>query len=1310
MSTPPKHTGTTKSLAIRANRRKRRPLASSSVGLSEDSDLSFATKLNGTMSSEDNHLSYASDSIDLNPFRSVSDDTDMNMNMNMNGLNVEAEFLPKSNGCLYSGSSIHEKIDEQLLHSDSSNDTCDDFDLREDGQTEPVEEAHGRDEGNTLTIDGDEDTNKEMTSINCNETKSSPIVTECSSDLEEHNNEIPSSINAGQSIHMECADTAKDEKRANSIKGNEFDHPSPADNEMQAKLDEQVNSSQKLTFPIEEEDENDFINYRNDPNEIEHGGDSPNRSGFVEGLDNQLSFKIAVPDDHTNGDRKVEQNNVIELGETEISPLPPQSLSQEEEQDDSSPCTSSEISHDTEIEHGGDSPHRIGSVEGLDNLLSFKIAVPDDHTNGDRNVHQNNVIEFGETEISPLAPQSQEEEQDDSSPCISSEISHDTEILTPNETTEESTVRIEESAVNQVNDCISKNHRDGATCEENHQHMPLENDTSALEDLEIFPQPLDDSLPCISMSKVSPDDSENDSTEQIANAEENETTKVNDECCDDEIEENNLDVSFVSEASGDDNYFKNTLPPPAPMYSRESSPQLRHSDQDVDNIEKEAIVESNSSEDGVVCEENSTLSPLHLPRSPQTQMSPINSKMAEKIAMASSRAEKKFNDLMNSFSSASGDNDLTGVQSSPSIGEGELVRGAFTPVSNSTNACISPTGGSKDGDECMTSSLDLDLTSFSKRLESSLTAAVEVQLSPRPKSFLTKTSSLLQWLRCILIDEEPGSRTSPNDSLESMKELLNNSGKINSLCQYVTNSVNASTKPFDEHNSKERCDYYGRDIVHDDVSAGSKSTIEGAALALLRRNDQLQPFQIITEESPSRKSMLSVQFSAFVMRIGYLSGFSCPVKGSPFLSDAMERPVMKEGNSENNEFKKTLQEGIFGSDDRFVEIIEFFQKVTNPDDSQEVSSNYSQPEHDIIYDQTFSSDSGLNPIEDACLTPKPPLSEYKKVECLTDKRGNRTRTSVAPIVSDKWRIPPPNFSRYYKIPETSPCPFEISIWNVPSIVLIVLGCLGDPVIACRMKMVNKFCNRIIHENEYVIMKDSVRLGGMAVHVRPAFWMWITLERCADLDVETKVGDDRAEEGENDHETPDEPPFNFRELEEKGRESKWHHIIERDVIRAFGNFPPHKANGSRRNSIVRALVTWGQNHLLRRDDDGTCRVVPTSCDSENPIRRLTISPPSHRVRDKFDSPADLIRSETVSDWGGISPVGSNISSVGSLTRTNSLELVLNGNELTQEMKADLQKKLGSILDVIAAVHEGFGYCQGRSVSMQLGWFAKMTTSY
>jgi hypothetical protein len=66
---------------------------------------------------------------------------------------------------------------------------------------------------------------------------------------------------------------------------------------------------------------------------------------------------------------------------------------------------------------------------------------------------------------------------------------------------------------------------------------------------------------------------------------------------------------------------------------------------------------------------------------------------------------------------------------------------------------------------------------------------------------------------------------------------------------------------------------------------------------------------------------------------------------------------------------------------------------------------------------------------------------------------------------------------------------------------------------------------------------------------------------------------------------------------------------------------------------------------------------------------------------------------VSDWGGISPTASNISSAASLDRTNSIDAVLSGNELTLDMKADLQKKLETILDVIAAVHEGLGYCQG-----------------
>jgi hypothetical protein len=290
---------------------------------------------------------------------------------------------------------------------------------------------------------------------------------------------------------------------------------------------------------------------------------------------------------------------------------------------------------------------------------------------------------------------------------------------------------------------------------------------------------------------------------------------------------------------------------------------------------------------------------------------------------------------------------------------------------------------------------------------------------------------------------------------------------------------------------------------------------------------------------------------------------------------------------------------------------------------------------------------------------------------------------------------------YYKIPTTSPSPFEVAIWNAPSIVLIILGCLGDPSAVCRMKAVNRFCKRIIVENEYFAMKDSVRLGGMPDHIRPAFWLWITLEKCQGIEG-TNTFHFNEKVFVNDSDASTLSYFQF--LEHKGRASKWHHIIERDVLRAFGNLPPHKSKSTERNSIVRALMSWGQNHFLRRDVDGSCRIVPSSSPSGcgEAIRRLTMSPPNKSRGVKLKEAEDdrnYHNSDAVSDWGGISPVGSNISSVGSLARTNSLDAVLGGNELTQEIKIELQKKLETILNVIAAVHEGLGYCQG----VYIAWF-------
>lgn len=817
-------------------------------------------------------------------------------------------------------------------------------------------------------------------------------------------------------------------------------------------------------------------------------------------------------------------------------------------------------------------------------------------------------------------------------------------------------------------------------------------------------------------------------------------------------ENNNVDVSFISEVSEDDFYFRQSIDEPfAPrrIESATTSKTLQlevgpksHRSENVEFITETAIFTNdleNSSIDGETgspvptsledhnlehCEKkffnsagtkvspieagdhtvcldpgsalgdevmesplsnkgrNSESPPDVLQQSPKPtkvkmlSTSPMSPKMAEKIALASSRADKKFTDFMASKEEskhASNDSSYDLLESTSLKEEKDLIRGAFTPLSNSSKACISPVGGSSenllkfDCNDIPHNVPELQLGGIPKQLDGELIGMVEVQLSPRPLNFRS-ASSLLKWLNSILSNEgkkasEGLGDESRDNCLKIMKRLLNQEHNINELCQYVTDSVREGVSSSNIQLS----------------STENKSTIEEAAMALLRKSDELESFRVPSERNVN---VLASNFAAFVRKIVFLTGLPSPMNHNSLnCSTSIDSSQVERGGDKVEE--DSLQEQIFGNDFNFVAVLKFFRKVTDPNAAEtpvEIITKDSDTEHEITYNQSCSGDIELNSLGDVCLTPRPSMGAMKKVECLTDRRDNRSSDFNT---LDSLKIPPPRFSLYYKVPIVSPSPLEISVWNVPSIVLIVLGCLGDPVAVCRMKMVNKFCNRIINENEYVIMKDSVRLGGISNNIRPAFWMWITLDRCQKLEREEKRC------GDNDR------PFNFKELEQKGRESQWHQIIERDVIRAFGNFPPHKANGSRRNSIVRALVTWGQNHLLRRHDDGTCRVVPASTPSEKPIRRLTMSPPPRRSKTgTFEGEIALQRSETVSDWGGISPVGSNISSAGSLTRSNSLELVLAGNELTVEMKTDLQRKLGSILDVIAAVHEGFGYCQGK----------------
>jgi hypothetical protein len=314
--------------------------------------------------------------------------------------------------------------------------------------------------------------------------------------------------------------------------------------------------------------------------------------------------------------------------------------------------------------------------------------------------------------------------------------------------------------------------------------------------------------------------------------------------------------------------------------------------------------------------------------------------------------------------------------------------------------------------------------------------------------------------------------------------------------------------------------------------------------------------------------------------------------------------------------------------------------------------------------------------------------------------------------------------------ELNPSPFEIAMDKHPSTLLFILGFLGDPVAVCRTKMVKIFCQRIISENEHTVMRDAVRSGGMSMNVRPAFWMWVTLDKCADGRLENS----RREVSVVSHEHPISGypvPSKIAKLAQKGREGPWHGVIERDVARAFGNMPPHKTGAKlRADSIVRALVTFGHGRLIKRGvkGGGFAPAMPSIAASGGQRAkskpRASTAPPPWEVGDtnSEDSDVSLAPTDTVSDWGGVSPVASFASSVGDeaesrkvhlrrglsgidnqdnvidqpsaeVSRDETEDFVLNGNALTSEMKSKLQNQLEFILHALAAEHEDVGYCQG-----------------
>lgn len=661
-------------------------------------------------------------------------------------------------------------------------------------------------------------------------------------------------------------------------------------------------------------------------------------------------------------------------------------------------------------------------------------------------------------------------------------------------------------------------------------------------------------------------------------------------------------------------------------------------------------------------------------------VTPVDSKMAEKMAEKISRADKTFNDLMTSV-------EFEQIMTSGALNqslhsykefsrESHLIGGAFNTISNSSpepflgcNSASGLKGGTVQiPTEVMIPSLDM------KSLKGDIkdSGSVEVQLSQLSRKVedvaVNSPLDILQWMKNIfdkdLIQEKEIQMKEMNDSnaLLTISSLLNDERAIDHLCSVVADTARRGVSSIDsETNEISR--------IH-----ATKDLSESFCL------------------SPPEERVPVLEcsnFVSFLQKLSVISGIESPVQTNPFL-DRLMRPRNEKGYDEASFKEKSAKNLLFGNDEMMLSILVFMRNVcdyfeTSVSDADaiglaQIMSSISESEVPM----SRTSETLDDPVT-------PQLRNHEFVEHLTTARRSNVRN-----IRNVLNLNPAPKYLYENPPTSSPCPFELAIWNAPIIISEILGIIGDPVAICHVKLLNRFCRRFVNENEYLLMRDAARLGGIASHIRPSFWLHITLSKCL------KLQDSEMETISPSGVQPTSCLPDFSKLELEGRSSKWYHVIERDVSRAFGNMPPHKRGTRNKNSIVRALVSWGREHLLpQRTDAKASNSGNDDTLADKPIRRIVVASPMLGMRKKVMEMQQLDdgmieRTDTVSDWGGISPWDSQMSynSAGSIARTDSLgDIVLCGNGLSNDMKLELQKKLELILNAIAAAHKGVGYCQG-----------------
>ena len=509
---------------------------------------------------------------------------------------------------------------------------------------------------------------------------------------------------------------------------------------------------------------------------------------------------------------------------------------------------------------------------------------------------------------------------------------------------------------------------------------------------------------------------------------------------------------------------------------------------------------------------------------------------------------------------------------------------------------------------------------------------------------------VFSWFSVAVLKQEMIMLEKDENISDAALSLLEDKQNFNALCQYIAENINNLTmllRPGIEHAESVLSSFDESTVV----SAGTTTVASFDDATLEQKRPLLKAFVVPDDSVKVSPIVLAANCISFFALASKLTKEPSPFGDrNPFLTMIVESSLTKKIDIDES---KTAQELLFdeigGQADLLV---------------------------DFVYRVKCSCDADMRAVSDEKEDNDPTIDE----DDVTVEASTRSRRFV--------------------VPDGHPSPFETSVSEVPRIVAVVLSFLGDPAAVCRMKMVNRYCHRIVSENEHMLMQNAVRAGGIEMSVRPAFWMWVALQK-SDTDKHHSKFNDISE---------------LQARATEGEEGKWHHVIQRDVDRSFGNLPPHKTRSKLRNdSIVRALVTWGQNRIMKRGVKGGGEPFPTPDIGPNSSRKMkgrpqsptTTSPPweANDEEASIHSDDSETPTDTVSDWGGVSPKGSFANdydntpekllstSATDISSAEELALALSGNSLTAEAKVDLRNKLSFILHTMAATHEDIGYCQG-----------------